>query len=135
MTGEIGAQILIAVTRCEKCPQQTLNCFRHVFRAAAVSDLPCDVCMLANSSSNTEIVGIYQVGTLLDLLAFEPNVGNPVLAAGIWAARNIQLERLIELRHTLFELLNQPTRECLRFGDCEFAEFRARARNRSAPKR
>jgi hypothetical protein len=42
---------------------------------------------------------------VLDLLAFQANVRNPVLSATVWAACHVELELLIELRQPLLKLV------------------------------
>ena len=71
---------------------------------------------------------------MLNFFPFEADIGDPVLAAGIRAARDIQFERLIELRDAFFEFLDEPAAEGFRLGDGELAEFGARAGNRAAQK-
>ena len=71
---------------------------------------------------------------MLDLLAFNANISNPMLAAAIRTASNIELELLIEAGDPLFELVNDPSRETLCLGDGQFAEFSACASDGSAPK-
>ena len=59
--------------------------------------------MLAHCSAEAEVVRIGQLAFVLDLLAFDADVGNPVLAAAVGAAGHMQLELLIELRQPLFQ--------------------------------
>ena len=67
--------------------------------------------MLPNRSTETEVVGIYQFAFVLDLLAFDPDVGNPVLSATVRASGDVQLQVLIEAGKTFFEFFNQPAGE------------------------
>ena len=62
-----------------------------------------------------------------DLLAFNADVGDPVLPATVGASGDVQLQVLIEAGQALFQFFDQPAREALRFGDRQLAEFRAAA--------
>jgi hypothetical protein len=67
--------------------------------------------MLANRSSDAEVVGVDELPVLLDLLALQPEVSDPVLAATIGASGDVQLEVLLEARQPLVEFFAQPTGE------------------------
>ncbi len=54
--------------------------------------------MLADRSAEAEVVGVGQLALVLDLLAFDADVGDPVLAAAVGAAGDVEPELLIELR-------------------------------------
>ena len=60
---------------------------------------------------------------MLDLLAFEANVGDPMLAATVGASGDVELELLIESGKPLLHLLHEPAAEALGFRDGEFAEL------------
>ena len=89
--------------------------------------------MLAHRTAEAEIVGIGQLAFMLDLLALDADVGNPVLSATVRAAGNMQPELLVKLRQALFELIHEPTRETLGLSDGELAEFCSGAGYRAAP--
>src|SRR5205085_5377164 len=69
----------------------------------------------------------------LDLFALKADVGDPVLAATIRAAGDVQLELLIEFGKSVLEFLDKPARERLRFGDSDLAELGAGAGDGAAP--
>ena len=56
-----------------------------------------------------------------------------MLAATVRAAGDIQLELLVESRHSPFEFLDHPSRKALRLGNRQLAELRAGAGNGSSP--
>ena len=72
---------------------------------------------------------------MLDLFAFDADVGDPMLAAAVGAAGYVELELLVESRQALFQLFDKPAREALGLGDGELAEFGAGAGDRAAPER
>jgi hypothetical protein len=90
-------------------------------------------CVLADRSAEAEVVGVGELALVLDLLAFDADVGDPVLAAAIGAAGDVQLELLVELRQALFELVDEPAREALGLSDGQLAELRAGAGDGAAP--
>ena len=89
-------------------PQQPLDRLGHQRRRAAIAHRPRNAGMFAHRSAQAEVERVGQLAFVLDLLAFEANVGDPVLAAAVRAACDVQLQLLIELRQPLFELIHQP---------------------------
>ena len=78
--------------------QQALDGFGHQRRGAAIADRARDGCVLADRSAEAEVVSVGQLALVLDLLAFDADVGDPVLAAAVGAAGDVQPELLVELR-------------------------------------
>ena len=89
--------------------------------------------MLADGAAYAEVVGVDEIRALLDFFAFEADIGDPVLAAGVRATGDIQFEWLIEFRDAVFEFFNEPAGEGFCFSDGKFAEFGARAGHCAAP--
>ncbi len=89
--------------------------------------------MFTHGSTKAEVKSVGQLALMLDLLSLEPNVRNPVLPATIGATGHVQLQLLIELRQTLFHLINQPPCKALGLGNRQLAELRACARHRAPP--
>ena len=135
MASEIGAEIFVCVARGEIGFEQTFDGLRDIFRGAAIADLPRNAGVLANGAAYAEVVGIDEIRALLDFFAFEADVGDPVLAASVGAAGDVQFERLIEFRDALFEFFDEPAREGFGLSDGEFAEFGAGASDGAAPER
>lgn len=135
MAGKIGAKIFVGVASGEIGFEKAFDGFGNVFRGASISDLTGNAGVFADGAADAEVIGVNQLRALLDFFAFQANIGDPVLAAGIRAARDVQLERLIKFRDAFFEFLDEPASEGLRFGDGEFAEFSARAGHRTTPER
>ena len=46
--------------------------------------------VFADGSADAEVEGVDHLAVLLDLLAFEADVGDPVLAAGVGAAGDVE---------------------------------------------
>ena len=69
----------------------------------------------------------------LDLLAFDTDVGNPVLAATIGASGDVQFQVLLEARQPFLEFLHQPAGKTLGLGNRDFAKFRTAAGHHAAP--
>src|SRR6202040_3091121 len=75
-----------------------------------------------------EVVGVAHFSVLLlDFFAFDADVGDPVLAAGIGAAGDMELDVFLIAGETFFELLGEPAGVGLGFGESELTEFGAGA--------
>src|SRR5262245_28064821 len=62
--------------------QQALDRVGHLGRGAAIADRPRDRCVRAEGAADAEVVGVGAA----ELLAFDPDVGDPVLAATVRAS-------------------------------------------------
>src|SRR5271167_1415980 len=91
--------------------------------------------MESERSADAEVIGIDEPAIDFHLLAVDANVGNPVLSATVWAARNVQFQVLIETGQTLLQFFHQPAGKALRLRDCQLAEFRAAAGDGAAIER
>jgi len=99
---------------------------------APIADGTGDGGDLADTASHTEIVGIDHFAVGFDFFAFDADVGDPVLAAGVGAAGDVETEFVLIVWKTFFELLGEPASVGLGFGEGEFAEFGAGAGDRAA---
>src|SRR5262245_50056954 len=91
--------------------------------------------MAADSASDAEVVGVDHRSVHLHLLALDPEIGDPVLAAAVGAARDVDPELLVEPRQAPLEALDEAARESLRLGERQLAELGAGARDGAAPER
>jgi hypothetical protein len=119
----------------EIAAQQTLNRIRHFVGRATITHRAAEACVLAYGAAKAEVVGILNAAINLELLAFQSDIGNAVLAATVWAACHIQFQLLIKLRNALFQLLNQPAGEGFRFCYRQLAELAAGASYSATPER
>src|SRR6476661_8734848 len=101
----------------EIAAQQTLNGIRHFTGRAPVTHRTAKPRVLADGASKTEIVSILNAAGNLELLAFQTDICNAMLATAVWAARYIEFQLLIKLRDTLFQLFNQPAGKSFGFRD------------------
>ena len=115
--------------------QEPFNCSRDLRRRAPIADWSRNILKFAHRAAETEVVCVHHFRALLDFLALKADIGNPVLAAGIGAARDVKSQLLIETRNAIFKFVHQPARESLCLRDGELAELRAGASDRAAPKR
>src|SRR5208283_3628796 len=118
----------LGVVRAEKAGDRVGN----FFGAAAIADGAGDGGELANGSANAEIVGVDEFVIHFDFLAFDADVGDPVLAATVGAAGDVELDVFAEAGETVFELFGEPAGEGFGFGESEFAEFGAGAGDSAA---
>src|SRR6185437_7560273 len=132
---KVGAEIFTRLTIGEIGLEQALDGIRHVFCSRTVAERARGTSVLANGPTNAELEGINQLAVLLDLLAFKTDIGDPVLAAAVGAAGDVQLDLLIEARKTVFHLADHPLCKSFSFGNGKLAELGAGAGNRAAPER
>lgn len=90
---------------------------------------------LANAAAYAEIVGVDHLAVLLDFFSFEADIGNPVLAAGVGAAGDVELDFLLIAWETFVELFGEPAGIRFCFGESELAEFGAGAGHGAADER
>src|SRR5208282_4764123 len=79
------------------------------------------------------VVGICEFALVLDLFAFDADVGDPVLSATVGAAGDVEAKLLVELRYALFKFVDKPAGKTLRLRDGELAEFGACAGDGATP--
>src|SRR5262245_14819852 len=91
--------------------------------------------MAADPAAHAEVVGVDERAVYLDLLALEAEVGDPVLAAAVRAAGDVDPQMLLEPGQPLLERLHQAAREALGLGERQLAELGAGARHCPAPER
>src|SRR5712672_319284 len=96
--------------------QQSLDGVRHIRGRATISNRPRNGRELTNAAADAEVVGIDHASILLDLLAFNTDVRDPVLPAAIRAPGDVQLELLLKSRQALIEFLGKPAGKALRLG-------------------
>src|SRR3954453_11983313 len=134
MAAEEAPEVLTGLALGEVLREQALDGIRNVGCRAAISNRPRRGLIQAERATDAKIVSIDEAIADLNLLAFNTDVGDPVLTATVGATGHVQLQVLIESRQAIFELFYQPTRESFGLGDGEFAEFRAAAGNRATSK-
>src|SRR5215469_3029160 len=124
---EEGLQRFGIVAMGVECVEKARNGVGNFLGWATVADGARDRSNLADTASETEVVGVDKPAVLLDFLAFQANVGDPVLAARVWAAGDVQLDVFLVAGVALIELFGQPSGKGFGFGEREFAELRAGA--------
>src|SRR5579863_2545874 len=133
MACEKLTQVLTAGVFDQIAAQETLNRVRHFGGKAAIPDGPGDRLMQANRAAQAEVIRIQHAVADFQLLAFDPNVSNPMLATTVGASGNVQFQVLLEAGEPLFQFLDQPSRKALGLCDRELAELGAAAGNGSTP--
>ena len=82
-----------------------------------------------NAAADAEVVGVHHFAVDLYFLAFDADVRDPVLAARVGAAGDVETKLILIVGEALFELFGHPAREGFGFGESEFAKFRTGAGN------
>src|ERR1700677_912981 len=108
MAAEPGAEILIGHSVGKVFAQQAFDGFGNERRWAAIANGPRDRRVLAYRPAETEVVSVGELAFVLDLLAFDSDVGDPMLAASVGATGHVELELLVEARQALFEFIDNP---------------------------
>src|SRR5882757_9328673 len=124
MPREKATQIFAGRALLVEFAQQSLDGVRHIRRCATVSNRSRNGCELTNASANAKVVGIDHPPILLDLLAFNADVRDPVLPAAIRAPGDVQLELLLKAGQALVQFFCEPTRKALRLSKRQFTKFR-----------
>src|SRR5437763_10404485 len=144
LAGEEPAQVVIGVARGEmpeglarqtvgqEGAQQPLDCREDVRRGQAEPDRAGDRLVEADGAADAEVVGVHERAVHLDLLPLDAEVGDPVLAAAVGAAGDVDPEVLLEAGQSRLERLDQAPRKALRLRERQLAELRARAGDRAA---
>jgi len=77
------AQVFSQPTFIEIAAQEPLNRIRYFIRQAAISDGTSNALIKPNRAADAEVIGILQTAIDFDLLAFDSDVCDPVLAATV----------------------------------------------------
>src|SRR5215467_328049 len=129
---EESAQRLVFAAVVLEISQEALYGVGNGGSRAAIADRPRDGRNLPEAAAHAEVVSVDQFAVLFDLLAFDADIGDPVLAAAVGAAGDVQLDLLREAGQAFVQFAGKPAREAFRFGEGKLAEFRARAGDRAA---
>src|SRR6266404_3398121 len=116
MPREKATQIFAGRALFVEFAQQSLDGVRHIRSCATVSNRSRNRRKLAHTPTYAEVVGIHHAPILLDLLAFNADVRDPVLPAAIRAPGDVQLELLLKSGQALIEFLGKPAGKALRLG-------------------
>src|SRR5579863_10723767 len=118
-------QILARRVLCKVGAQQTLDRFRNLSCRATITYGPRNALIQTERAAETEVVRVHHAAIDFDLLAFDSNVGDPMLSATVRTTCDVQLQVLIETGQTLFQFFHQPPGKALCLGNRELAEFRS----------
>jgi len=120
-------QVFVGFLFLIKILEKALDCVRNFGRGAAVSHRAGDGGKLTHAAADAEIVGVNHLAVLFYFLAFDADVGDPVLPATVRAAGNVEFQLLLEAREPIVKLFAEPTGKAFGFSKRELAEFRASA--------
>ncbi len=116
---QIFAGVAIGLERIEKARDG----FGYFIGTATVADGTRDGRDVADTTAHAKIVGVDKFAIDLDFLAFDANVGDPMLAATVGATGDVQLQVMLEIGIAVLESFGQPASEALGFGKSKFAKF------------
>ena len=115
--GEVAAEVFFGRTAGEIAEEEALNGGWHFVGGGAVSQGTGGAGVLAYGSADAEVEGVDEDSVLLDFLALEADVGDPVLAAGVGAAGDVEADLLVEAGEAVFQFIDEPFVEALGFCD------------------
>src|SRR5882672_86926 len=87
---EKASEILPMFAHGPITPQQTLDCVRYFLRRATIADRPRNRLQRSDRATQAKVIGVDQCTVDLQLLTFESDVGDPMLAATVRAASDVQ---------------------------------------------
>ena len=132
MRGEEMLERVLGRVQGVKSAEEAGDGVGNFFGAATIADGTGNGSKLANGSANAEIIGVDELAIHFDFLAFDADVGDPVLAATVGAAGDVELDVVAEVGETVVEFRGEPAGEGLGFGESELAEFGAGASDGAA---
>src|SRR5580704_11833867 len=112
--------------------KQPLDGVRNIRRGAAIAYGPRYRGEMANAPADAEVICVHHAAIHFDFLAFDADIGDPMLAATIRAAGNVEAQLFLKIGEALFEFLREPSSKALGFRQRELAKFRACASHGSA---
>src|SRR5262245_6496834 len=113
MAGAELPEILPGPPLLEIRAQQALDGGGHLRGRNAHALGPREAPVLPHRPADRELVRIHHVAIHPRLLAIEPDVGDPVLAAAVRAAGDVDPQMLLEAGQALLQTLHEPAREAL----------------------
>lgn len=147
MTGKKGPQVVGGMARQEilqrlgviavrvEMVEETRDGVGNFVGGTAIADGTRDGGDLADAAADTEVVGVDEFAIVLDFFAFEADIGNPMLTAGVGTAGDVELDVFLVPGVTLVELFGEPAGKGFCFGEREFAEFGTGASDGAANER
>jgi len=113
--------------------EETLDSVGDFSGSDAIAERARGTGIFTDGAAYAEEEGVDQLAVFLDFFAFESDVGDPVLAAGVGATGDVEADLLVEAGEAVFQLVDEPLVEALCFGDGELAELGAGAGDGAAP--
>src|SRR5204863_2365108 len=145
--GQERAQVVVGVARgelAEALPgppvveiraQQALDRRGRLAGRYPVADRARYRLVEADGAADAEVVGVHERAVDLHLLALEADVGDPVLAARVRAAGDVDPHVAVEAGQPKFQRVDEPAREALGLREGQLAELAAGARDGAAAER
>src|SRR5208282_5695082 len=103
MAREESPQTFAVLTALVETLEETLDGIGNIRGGATITDRPRDRGELADASPNAEVICVDHPAIHFDFLAFDADVGDPMLAAAVWAAGNVDSKLFLKVGEALFE--------------------------------
>src|SRR5918992_5071050 len=128
---------LSVAARRQEAPQQSLHVVGEVRRRdLEPAYLASHAVHVAEVAAEVHLEGVdLRTVRLAYEAAHQPDVGDLEARTGVWAAVDIDSDRLVEVRHAVLQLAIEPVRALLGLDDGELAELDPRAGHGAPPQR
>src|SRR6266849_7965832 len=145
LAGQDGTDLLVAARGAELAEvvalsplgqvdaEQPLDRRGHLGGRRAIANGARRRLLSAHRAADAEVVGVDHAPVHLGLFPLEADIGDPVLAAAIGTAGDVDLQMLLEARQPRFEIVHQAVRESLGLREGDLAELAARAGDGATP--
>jgi hypothetical protein len=90
MPRKVVAEIFVRLAIGKVASQQAFNRFRNFRSRAAKSNRPRNLLIQTERPAQAEVISVLHVAIHLDFLAFDPDVGDPVLSTTIGTSSDVQ---------------------------------------------
>src|ERR1051326_891267 len=96
-------QVLCATSLVKIATQQPLNRIRHLTRRATITHGTAKAGVFTHGAAKAEVVSVLDPAANFELLPFQSDICNAMLAATVRAAGNIELQLLVKLRNAILD--------------------------------
>src|SRR5262252_1680041 len=126
-------EVLPGASLGEEGSEEPLDRLRHLGGGDAIAHGAGHSGVRAHRAAHAEVVGVDQAPVDLQFLALQTQIGDPVLAAAVRAAGDVDLQVLLESGQPGLEIGHEAACEPLGLRQGDLAELRARACDGPAP--
>src|SRR4029077_13017990 len=124
------AECFLGGTLAQVCHKEARESVRNTILGCPIADAMRDRAGRSDTSADEKIESLHLSTVDIEQHTLESYVGDPMLAARVRAAGEMDFDILTKLGNAVLELAGELDAQKFRLGNCELAEFTARARQR-----